>query len=56
MFLLEENNSDSAGLAAIKRKELLLPPIMAPLGLAARLAEAFKAPASASVIAPGVAP
>ncbi|KAK6580511.1 hypothetical protein PZA11_006747 [Diplocarpon coronariae] len=81
VFLLEENDSDSAGLAATKRKvreelrkarrreieevvsleepvgqELPPPPIMAPLGLAARLAEAFEAPAAAPVVAPGVAP
>ncbi|KAK6580605.1 hypothetical protein PZA11_006841 [Diplocarpon coronariae] len=37
-------------------QELLPPPIMAPLGLAARLAEAFEAPAAAPVVAPGVAP
>ncbi|KAK6583082.1 hypothetical protein PZA11_004158 [Diplocarpon coronariae] len=81
VFLLEENDSDAAGLAATKRKvreelrkarrreteevvsseepmaqELPPPPIMAPLGLAARLAEAFEAPAAAPVVAPGVAP
>ncbi|KAK6580850.1 hypothetical protein PZA11_006338 [Diplocarpon coronariae] len=81
VFLLEENDSNAAGLAATKRKvreelrkarwketeevvsseepmaqELLLPPIMAPLGLAARLAEAFEAPAAAPVVALGVAP
>ncbi|OWP04340.1 hypothetical protein B2J93_8575 [Marssonina coronariae] len=36
------------GLATTKRKELLPPPIIVPLSLAARLAEAFKAPAPAA--------